>query len=304
MSYTLVIGGTGFIGKYVCDLLISQNKKVVIAGRSITPNTCYNKECTYVSTSKSRLQDLIKEGIEIIDLSYSTTPGVNSTDIMTDLFANIKFSLDVFEEAIKKNIKKIVVVSSGGTVYGNQNQIPIKEEANQIPVSSYGVIKSTIERYGLMFFENYNLPITIARPSNAYGTSQRKNTGQGFITTVLNAITTGDEIYVYGGKNIVRDYIHVKDVAAGIIALLKLGKTGEAYNISTSIGTSNLEIVEKLKKMINFDNKVNILAKRSFDVGINVLDNTKIYRDTKWKPVINLDTGIKEMVNYFNLAAH
>jgi UDP-glucose 4-epimerase len=301
MSYTLVIGGTGFIGKHVCDLLISENKKVIIAGRSITPYTGYNNECVYVSTSKNKIQDLIKEGIEIIDLSYSTTPGVNSTDIITDLFTNVKFSLDVFEEAIKKNIKKIIIVSSGGTVYGNQNKIPIKEDTNQEPISSYGIIKSVIERCGFMFYNNYNLPITIVRPSNAYGEGQRKNTGQGFITAILSAISTGEEINVYGGEEIVRDYIHVKDVAAGIIAALKSGINGEVYNISTGIGTSNIEVIHKLKKAISFNNKITISPKRAFDVNVNVLDNTKLCRDTGWVPTVSLDSGIKGVVENFNL---
>ena len=299
MSYTLVIGGNGFIGRYVCDVLIGEGKKVVIAGRSIKPLFKYNKQCTYVSTSEVQLQDIIDKNIEIIDLSYSISPGVNSADAVINLITNVKFSLDVFNESIKKNIKKIVFVSSGGSVYGNHGSVAIKESFKQQPISSYGIIKSTIERYAYMYYINNNLPIVIVRPSNAYGIGQKINTGQGFITAAINSLLTNTEISIYGDSGTIRDYIHVSDVARGIVTALNRGNTGEAYNISSGIGTSNIEILQMLNNYTGINSRLTILPKRKIDVDVNILDNSKLIKETNWKPTISITDGIVEMRNSF-----
>lgn len=294
MSYTLVIGGNGFIGKHVCDLL-SSNKKVISVGRSVFPQSKSNQYWEYVSINEVKLQDLIKEDIEIIDLAYSTSPGVNSADLVTDLFTNVKFSLDVFEESLKKGVKKLVIVSSGGTVYGNHGHVSIKEFFQQKPISPYGVIKSTIEQFAFMYYNVYKLPVNIVRPSNAYGLDQKTTTGQGFIAAVKESIKENKQIQVYGDAGNIRDYIHVKDVASGIVSVLEHGVLGESYNISTGIGTSNIEVINYFKQYIDFANNISFMPKRLFDVDINILDNTKLKSLNNWSPSVTLEQGIKDI---------
>lgn len=294
MSYTLVIGGNGFIGKHVCDLL-SNSRRVISVGRSVFSQSESNQRWEYVSINEVRLQDLIKKDIEIIDLAYSTSPGVNSADFVTDLFTNVKFSLDVFEESLKKDIKKIVIVSSGGTVYGNHGHVSIKEFFQQKPISPYGIIKSTIEQFAFMYHSVYKLPVNIVRPSNAYGLDQKTTTGQGFIAAVKKSLKENKLIQVYGDAENIRDYIHVKDVASGIVSVLKHGILGESYNISTGIGTSNIEVIDYFKRYVNFANNISFMPKRLFDVDINILDNSKLKSLDNWTPSITLEQGIKDM---------
>ena len=299
MSYTLVIGGNGFIGKYVCDLLLSRNKKVVCVGRSVAPQVRCRQHWEYVSINEVKLENIIKEGVEIIDLAYSTSPSVNSADFLSDLFTNVKFSLDIFNESLKKGVKKIVIVSSGGTVYGNHGNVSIKEYFNQSPVSPYGIVKSTIEQYAFMYFNNYKLPINVVRPSNAYGVEQKTTTGQGFIAAVKRSLMSGKDIQIYGDTGSVRDYIHVKDVASGIINVLEKGVLGEAYNVSTGIGTSNFDIINYFKEYTEITNEICFLPKRQFDVQTNILDNKKLYDLSLWKPTVSLRQGIKDI--WFNV---
>lgn len=294
MSYTLVIGGNGFIGRHVCNLL-SNNRRVISVGRSVFPRSKNNQRWEYVSVNEIKLHDLIKKDIEIIDLAYSTSPGVNSADFVTDLFTNVKFSLDVFEESLKKDVKKIVIVSSGGTVYGNHGHVSIKEFFQQKPISPYGIIKSTIEQFAFMYYGIYKLPINIVRPSNAYGQDQKTTTGQGFIAAVKNSLKENKPIQVYGDAENIRDYIHVKDVAKGIESVLEHGILGESYNISTGIGTSNIDVINYFKQYVDVSNKISFMPKRLFDVDINILDNTKLKNLHNWSPSITLEQGIKDV---------
>jgi UDP-glucose 4-epimerase len=296
MSLVYVLGGNGFIGKNVCSLLALRGRDVVCVGRRAYAELGVNKQQKYVSLTNVKLQDVLQEGAEVIDLSYSTSPCVNSTDFITELHTNVKFSLDVFEACMKKNIKKIVTVSSGGTIYGDHGDTPIQEMFQQKPISSYGVIKSTIEKYAFMYFNAYSLPVCTVRPSNAYGINQQTASGQGFIAAVLENVLKGKEIQIYGDAGNIRDYIHVKDVASGIVSVLEGGMCGEAYNISTSAGASNLDVIRVAERLFNCSSVIKFLPKRPFDVKVNILCNKKIQRQTNWSPTITLEQGIESVI--------
>ena len=203
--------------------------------------------------------------------------------------------MDVFEESLKKGVKKIVIVSSGGTVYGNHGYVSIKEFFQQKPISPYGIIKSTIEQFAFMYYNVYKLPINIVRPSNAYGHDQKTTTGQGFIAAVKKSLKENKNIQVFGEAGNIRDYIHVKDIASGIVSVLKEGILGESYNISTGTGTSNIEVINYFKQYVDFKDNITFLPKRLFDVDVNILNNTKLKSLDNWKPSITLEQGIENI---------
>ena len=113
-----------------------------------------------------------------------------------------------------------------------------------------------------MFYHIDKLPFIIARPSNAYGIGQRINTGQGFIAQALNSILNKKGINIFGQNGNIRDYIYVTDIASAIVTLLDKGIEGEAYNIGTGIGKSNIEIINILEILLKSNNlsiKINFL---------------------------------------------
>jgi UDP-glucose 4-epimerase len=150
----------------------------------------------------------------------------------------------------------------------------------------------------MMFHRNAGLPVVVVRPSNAYGEDQRTGTGQGFIAAAVKAVLSGREIEVYGREGTIRDYIHVSDLASGIVAALNHGIDGEIYNIGTGIGTSNAGIVRTLEHLARpqaIPVKTKILPPRNFDVEINVLDSTKLRTKTGWAPAICLEDGLRRV---------
>lgn len=145
--------------------------------------------------------------------------------------------------------RRLLLVSSGGTVYGPPQSLPITESHATAPISPYGITKLTINHYALMFHHTRDLPVVVVRPANAFGIQQRSRTGQGFLAAAIDATLSVREIEIYGEAGTIRDFIHVSDLASGILAGLKCGDNGEIYNLGSGIGTCNLDVVAMLRPM-------------------------------------------------------
>lgn len=305
MKYTCIIGGNGFIGKYLASLLLAEGKKVKIIGRK----PALDQDPDFIYNYINQLEDLPKNYFDdveyVVHAAYIGTPKSSYDDPVKDINENLLFSVRLFERLLDSDVKKIVFISSGGTVYGQQLTDLITEDHPTNPISPYGITKLCIEKYAQLFYLDKNLPIVIVRPSNAYGSGQHANTGQGFITAILDAIENNHAIEVYGKEGTIRDYIHVSDVAKGINACLNYGIAGEEYNIGTGIGMSNLDIVNKLTGLYNYKNlKINILPERPFDVKKNILNFRKLQEISGWYPEYNIDLGLKEIMDHSLLAGN
>ena len=301
MKTSIVIGGSGFIGRHVTRLLCESGRDVVVLGRRVSAGYTLPAGCRYISgdySDRQFLHSVLKNGCEVIDLAYSTVPKTSYDDPVFDLVSNLPASVGLFQEALEAGVSRVVIVSSGGTVYGPPEELPLKETHPTTPVSPYGITKLTTDRYAMMFHRNDGLPVVVVRPANAYGEEQRTGTGQGFIAAAIAAIRAGREIEIYGNQGTIRDYIHVADVAAGILSALDYGGIGEIYNLGTGIGTSNLDIVRMLEshaEMSNMPVRTKILPERSFDVEANILDSSKLRNRCGWDPAISLQTGLQKM---------
>ena len=298
-----IIGGAGFIGRHVTRLLAGSGRDVVVFGRREAPEVNLPPKVAYVSgdySDRGQLKELLAEASEIIDLAYLTVPKTSFADPVYDILANLPASVGLLLEAAAHPRRKIVLVSSGGTVYGIAARLPILEDHPRRPVSPYGITKLAIENYAWMFHHVSNLPVVVARPANAYGEEQRAQSGQGFIAAAIHAIAGGTEIDVYGPEGTVRDYVHVEDVAMGIVAALEHGVPGEAYNIGTGVGHSNLDVlrlIEPLAARAGFKVQARFLPPRHFDVPANILDGGKLATASGWRPAIALAEGIERTWN-------
>jgi UDP-glucose 4-epimerase len=303
MKQSLVIGGAGFIGRHVTRLLIASGREVTVLGRRANADRDLDPACRYVSgdySNKKQLRGLLAKDCEVIDLAYSTVPKTSYEDPVFDLVSNLPASVGLFQEALAAKVSRLVIVSSGGTVYGPTDRLPITEDQPTQPVSPYGITKLATDRYAMMFHRNAGLPVIIVRPSNAYGPDQRAGTGQGFIPTAIAAILAGRDVEIYGPTGTIRDYIHVSDVASGIVAALEQGDVGEIYNVGTGIETSNAAIVAALGPLAEpcgLPVRTSILPPRGFDVEANVLDSSKLRAKSGWSPAMSLEDGLRQVWN-------
>jgi UDP-glucose 4-epimerase len=301
MAHCLVIGGTGFIGKEVTRQLLERGREVISLSRGKAQPQHHTPMLTHVQGDYSNmglLRDLLCRGCDVINLAYSTVPKTSFGDPTYDLTSNLPANVALLQEASRAEVNRLLIVSSGGTVYGDPQSLPIREDHPTNPISPYGITKLTVDCYARMFYRTIDLPVLIVRPANAYGEQQRTGVGQGFIAAAINAIQSHKTVEIYGPEGTIRDYIHVRDVASGIVCALERGTIGETYNLGTGIGHTNLEVLQHLKVEAardGFNVSTAHLPERRFDVKANILDSSKLQRHTGWQAGVGLGTGLEAM---------
>lgn len=304
MNRCCVIGGGGFIGSKVVDVLLSSGRQVAVIGRTPQPSRQLPEGTLYFHgdiSDKGFISERLQEADEVIDLAYSSVPKTSFENPVEDILSNLPGSVGMFELACTMNIKKMVFISSGGTIYGEPRCLPIAETHPTEPISPYGITKLALEKYAFMFHRLKGLPITCVRPANPFGEGQKPFVGQGFVATAIASILSGKEVLVFGERGTIRDYIYIDDLAKGIVAALDYALPGECYNVGTGIGRSNLDIIEAISHIAEQNGlkpKVCHQPARPFDVSANILDSTKLQEISGWKPNAGFDESIEKTFNW------
>ena len=300
---TLVIGGAGFIGSHTIPLLLKTGRSITVVGRAKDAPFTQTPNLSYESSNFGDygfICNLLDAHDEVIHLAYATVPNTSFDNPLADLQQNLTPAVQLFAEAAKRG-RKVLLVSSGGTVYGEAKSPLIAESHPKHPISPYGLTKLTLESYAYLYGVTRGLNFVVVRPANAYGVGQRPFMGQGFIATAIASAKEGKAIKIFGEVGTVRDYIEVSDLSAGIVSALLYGKPSETYNIGSGIGLTNMDIIEKLKEPLRL-HEANILIEhlpeRLFDVKVNILDSAKLKQDTGWIPNVSFDKGLEKAVRW------
>ncbi len=297
---TLVVGGGGFIGSHFVRLLANTGKReIMVTGRSPRPKFMLPETVRYVSGDVgdiSFIGELLNGCEELIDLAYATVPKTSFDDPVHDVLVNLPTTVSLLRQACNYPLRRLLLVSSGGTVYGNSMYLPVDEAHPTNPVSPYGITKLAAEKYALLYHRLAGLPVVIARPSNPYGPNQLGKLGQGFIGAAMFAILKREKVVVFGEHGTVRDYIYVEDLAEGLLAALEHGVVGEIYNVSTGIGVDNMSILKKLEAIVRasgFSVDCMNSPERSFDVAANVLSSARLTYISGWRAKTEFLTGLE-----------
>lgn len=295
---TGVIGGAGFLGAEITRLLVESGREVKVLGRRPESARQLPSAARYQSGDYGNRADLLRilDGVdEVIHLAYATVPQTSAEDPIFDIVSNLPASVQLLHEAAALGIGKLLIVSSGGTVYGRAGAEPIHEDHPTNPISPYGITKLTIEKYAGMVHSTSGLHVVVVRPANVYGNTQQSHGGQGFIPAAIKAVLDREQVPVFGVRGTVRDYIHVSDVARGVLAALEFGVAGGTYNIGTGTGRDNLDVLRELEPLAadaGFPVVPRILPERAFDVPYNVLDSSRLREASGWRAGIEFAPGV------------
>jgi UDP-glucose 4-epimerase len=298
MSTVVIFGGAGFIGSSLTQLLSEQKlfTKVICVGRSTHPNFPLPSEVEYLQGNGADsifVSQTLLNADYVVDLTYSTVPQTSYLDPLLEVTQNLPACINIMQQCMLQGVKRYLLVSSGGTVYGNTDELIIKESHQTNPVSPYGIAKLTMEKYAYFFHQNFNLQVVVARPSNPYGTKQIGNKAQGFIGNAISLLSNRLPVTVYGNQGTIRDYIYIDDLARGLIDCLFYGQSGIAYNIGTGYGFNNLEVLKMIEEIFSTTFvEIKKMQSRPFDVNYNVLDTIKIQNLNGWSPSESLKKGL------------
>jgi len=300
----LILGGGGFIGSHLADALLAKNFDVVIFDKLNFSRKNINHILDKVKIVEGDFNNEIdlKTALKEIDIAFhlvsSTLPANSNENPIYDVETNLVSSLRFLNEAFINGISKIIFISSGGTVYGIPERLPIKEYHPRKPICSYGIIKKTIEDYLYMFERLYGLDYYVFRLSNPYGERQNPFVAQGVIPVFLKKLIKGEKIEIWGDGSVERDYIYINDAVNALIKCLEVNPKERIFNLGSGKGYTLNDIIGIIEKVTGKKTKVEYKEKRNIDVPVNVLDNKLISEKLSWKAETDIETGILKTYEY------
>ena len=292
----VVIGGCGFIGSHIVDVLTGLGMSVRVFDRKPEAFRAAVPGVDYILgdlADISLLTSAVSGMDAVIHLASSTVPQTSNLDPVADITDNLIGCVRLLDVMRSAGVGNILYLSSGGTVYGIPQHEPVTEDHPLQPLNSYGIVKVAAEKYLHMYSQLHGLRYCVLRASNPYGPRQGHTGIQGVISTYLWKALREQPIEIWGDGRIVRDFIHVRDLAELCALALTSGASG-IYNAGSGQGTSILEIVATLEQVTGRLLAPVFKPGRNFDVPRVVLDITRARNTFKWSPRTGLLAGIAE----------
>jgi UDP-glucose 4-epimerase len=303
----LIVGGGGFLGRHVALLLANYGHSVQIASRT-PPHFQFPKSFqNIISWVQCDVRNVVwSEIISNVDVihyyAWSTINSTASSDPVGDLESNVVPLVSMLQAVAGLNQQRprIIFSSSGGTVYGVLKQLPVMEDHQTEPISPYGVGKRSAELYLGSFRAMHDLDCRVARIANPFGIGQNLHRGQGAVSKFIDCALTNRPIDIWGDGNVIRDFIHITDVANALIAIANFTPKLDSpwiFNVGSGQAVRINDVVASLERIIDRKILVNRYSGRAFDLSANVLDINRAKLHLSWRPLLSLDAGIARTIS-------
>jgi len=240
----VVTGGAGFIGSHIAEELSKDNDVIVIdnlyAGKieNIPPNVKFIQADIrdYKSIAELISQaDYVFHEAALVSVVESVERPLLTEEI------NVLGTLNILK-ALSDGQGKLIFASSAA-VYGDNQNLPLKESEKPKPLSPYGITKVSAEYYCKVFYELYGVPTVSLRYFNVFGERQGYNQYAGVISIFINRALKGEPLIIYGDGKQTRDFIYVKDVVkANILAAESSRANGKVFNVARGERTTIVEL--------------------------------------------------------------
>ena len=304
----MITGGMGFIGSHLSEELLIEKHNLVILTKSFFKKQNITNISKKIKVEKIDVTDFKKLGKSIqknkpdviIHLAGQTSHLQSFENPLKDIDSNTKSTLFILEEIRKKKLKCRFILGSTFVVIGRPQKLPVDERTPCWPTMIYGANRLASEHYCKIYHEVYGLDTLTFRITNSFGPREQVVSTKNAVNFLIHEAFLGKTVTIFKKGNFFRDIIYVSDVISGIKTIMKKGKSGELYWISSGKKIWFYELGKLLEKLT--DAKVKFVKEPNYtkkvDVGNFVVDNSKL-RALGWKPKINLNQGIKETLEYF-----
>jgi len=305
----LVTGADGFIGSHLCDALLKENHEIIAVSRNFKKLSNSNSKYRNIQlnqidvTDFSNLSKIITQSKPeiIIHLAGETSHKQSFENPMYDVDVNTKSTLCILETIKKLELNCRFILGSTFIVVGKPETLPVNESSNCNPSTIYGINRLTSENYCKVYHNVYDVDAISFRLTNVFGPREQ------YLTPSKNALNyliyqayKKKDVTIYDKGNFFRDVIFITDVISAIKKIMKKGKSGNLYWISSGTKTWFYEIAEWLKELT--DGKIKYIESPSYtkkvDVGNFVVDNSKL-KSLNWNLNTSVKDGIKQTLDYF-----
>jgi len=302
MSKILVTGGAGFIASHIVDRLIQLQHEVLVVDNlatgyreNVNPAARFY-EMDIRSPEFARLIET--ERPEVINHhAAQTMVRVSTEQPIYDTQVNVQGIINLLTAAAKAGTRKVIFASSGGTVYGTCQHLPIAENEPFAPESPYGISKTTSEFYLRYFADNYGVHYTSLRYANIFG-SRDTISSEHVITVFAKRLLEGKPPIIHWDGEQAKDYLYVDDAVQANVLALDHGDD-QAYNIGFGQPVSVNEIYRLLVKITGINLQAQHGPKRMGDVRLFYFDCSKAKRELGWKPQMPFEEGVARTVEWF-----
>ncbi|MDM5340092.1 NAD-dependent epimerase/dehydratase family protein [Fictibacillus enclensis] len=300
----LITGGAGFVGTFTKKALKNEGYNPILLDNFLTGSTS-NVQLDDVIIKGDILDSSLNEVLEpygidaIIHLAAQTSVPSSVVDPVNDLQLNIEGTVRMLELARSLSVKKFVFASTAA-VYGNNEQVPLKESEHLMPTAPYGVSKASCEMYVSAFCEANGIGYSILRYSNIYGPKQTKDGEGGVIKIFLDKLLNGEQVSIFGDGGQTRDFIFVEDIARANCAALRV--ENGIYNVSSNEEITVNELYRIMAREMGSPLEPVYGEPREGDIYRSCLDNQVFMGISGWKPEISLTEGIRETVRQMHRA--
>ena len=308
MLKLLITGGLGFIGSNLVDSLSKKKHKIKILTKTFSKKNNIKNSYDKVKIEKINLTNFKRLGqiIEkfkpdiIIHLAGNTSHSKSFAEPLEDIDSNSKTTLFMLEKIRELGLSCKFVLGSTFIVIGKPTKLPVTESTPCNPTTIYGTNKLASEHFCKIYHDVYGLDTVIFRITNSYGPREQVISTKNAVNFLIYEAFNRKEISIYNKGKFFRDFIYIDDVVSGINVILKKGKSGELYWISSGKKTWFYEFANILEKNTNCKvvyPKTPTYTKK-VDVGNFIVNNAKL-RKLGWSPKISINVGIKKTLDYF-----
>ena len=285
----LVVGG-GFLGSHLVTGLAAEGARVTVLTRT-RPDAAAASRIAGARTIVADAADpaAVEDALEGVDQVVWCAGGLLPADSNVDPIADVRDTLPpllTMLEALRRRPRsRIVLLSSGGTVYGNPMLLPVPESHPTSPLTSHGVTKVAAEHYLGLYRDVYGVAALILRCGNVYGEGQRGDRSQGVIAAALACVRAGQSFSMFGDGSSERDYLYIGDLVDVVCDLLGHGDVPGIVNVGSGRGTTVAEVVSTVESVTGTTVLLDPRPARPGDVSRIVLDTSLLQSLAPFDPL-------------------
>lgn len=293
-----VLGAGGFMGTNLCRALIGRVHTLRAFGRRQSfPEALRGCDWMPGDFADPACLPAVVAGCDVVfHLVNATTPASANVDKIADLNANVASTLHLLDACRETGVKRVVFVSSGGTIYGVPDQVPTSEMIPTNPITAYGISKLAIEKYLGLYEYLYGLEYRVLRVANPFGPYQTALKNQGVIAAFVRRALTGKAIEMWGDGSVTRDYVYIDDVVEALVLAATHEGQGRIFNIGSGEGRSLNDIAAAIDRLLGASISVERCPGRPVDVPVSILDTTFAARELGWRARTEFEKGLRDTI--------
>jgi UDP-glucose 4-epimerase len=298
-SKVAILGAGGFLGTNLALRLAPAVAELRCFGRrQAFPSAWRGLNWTAGEVSGAKVRAVLAGCDTVIHLASTSTPATADRRIADDARANVIDTLELLDRCVELGVRRVVFISSGGTVYGPSDRIPTPESTPTNPITAYGVAKLAIEKYLAVYRHQRGLDYRILRVANPFGPYQTARKGQGVVAAVMASALHDTSVQIWGDGRVVRDYVYVDDVIEAIVS--SLGHTGaeRVFNIGSGAGHDLLQVVHAVEKLAGKTLRLEFSPARAADVPVSILDPGLAARELGWHCATAFEDGLARTLEW------